>query len=212
MSGALPQHGFLVHAAAGTAVRGAASDVFAFLDTHENIAGHMDRPSWAMLGGTMKASLDADAGKREGSVIRIESKVLGIAVSLTEQIVQRVPPRAKQWETFGTPKLIVMGRYRMGFEIVPSSDICSVTVSIDYDFPRDRLGRCLGKLFGPTYARWCLKQIIVAAENQFHPVASLDQGTMPTSANEYTCARQHIEYQHEQYRPSTRFPRGAPAS
>lgn len=78
------QRDFPAHAAASTAVRDAANDVFAFMDMHENIAGHIARPSRAILAGTMKAALDADAEKREGSVICIESKVLGIAVSLTE--------------------------------------------------------------------------------------------------------------------------------
>ena len=42
----------------------------------------------------------------------------------------------------------------MGFEIVPSSSVCRITASIEYDLHRDRIGSWLGKLFGPGYARW----------------------------------------------------------
>ena len=63
------QRDFPKHAAASTAVRDAANDVFAFMDMHENFAGHIARPSPAILAGTMKAALDADTENREGSVI-----------------------------------------------------------------------------------------------------------------------------------------------
>ena len=75
------------HEESSATVPAAAESVFAFLDTHENIAAHMNRPNWAMLGGTMTTSLDSLAGKEVGSVIRIEGRVLGITISLAEKIV-----------------------------------------------------------------------------------------------------------------------------
>jgi Polyketide cyclase / dehydrase and lipid transport len=158
---------FPLHAQGSAVVRATPESAFAFLDTHENIAAHMNRPSWAMLGGTMTTSLDEFAGKRVGSVINIRGKVLGIPISLAEKIVQRVPPRCKRWETIGTPQLIVIGAYRMGFDLEPASKGCRVTVSIDYELPRAQPGRLLGRLLGPAYARWCVERVIQAVAHAF---------------------------------------------
>ena len=144
--------------------------VFAFLDAYENIAAHMDRPNWAMLDGTMTSSVDKLAGKETGSVIRIAGKVLGVSISLAEKVVERVPPRCKHWETIGTPRLIVMGAYRMGFDIEPASDGCRVTVAIDYDVPEGLWASLLGRLFAPAYTRWCVERIVEAVTHEFSPV------------------------------------------
>ncbi len=155
------------HGASSATVRAAAESVFAFLDTHENIAAHMNRPNWAMLGGTMTTSLDNAVGKEIGSVINIQGKVLGVPISLAEVVIQRVPPRCKRWETTGTPQLIVIGSYRMGFEIEPAAAGCRVTASIDYEFPRTLLGKLLGRFVGPAYARWCVNRIVEAVARHF---------------------------------------------
>ena len=158
---------FSRHTESSVVVRVAPEAVFAFLDAHENIAAHMDRPTWAMLGGTMTSSIDKLAGKETGSVIRIAGRVLGISISLVEKIVERVPPRRKRWETIGTPRLIVMGGYRMGFDIERADDGCRVTVSIDYDVPEGLWGSLLGRLFAPAYARWCVQRIVDTVAHEF---------------------------------------------
>ncbi len=148
-------------------VRASADAVFAFLDTHDNIAAHMNRPSWAMLGGTMTTSLDNAVGKEIGSVINVQGQVLGVPISLAEIVVEREPPRCKRWETVGTPRLIVIGSYRMGFEIEPAATGCRVTASIDYEFPRTLPGKLVGRLVGPSYARWCVNRIVEAVAKHF---------------------------------------------
>lgn len=158
-----PGRAFSRHEESSATIRAAPESVFAFLDTHENIAAHMNRPNWAMLGGSMTTAIDNLAGKAVGSVIRIEGKVLGISLSLAEKIVRHEPPRLKSWETIGIPRLIVIGGYSMGFYIIPAGDGCLVTVYIDYEFPLNRPGQWLGRLLGPAYARWCINRIIEAA-------------------------------------------------
>ena len=155
------------HAESSLVVRVAPEVAFAFLDAHENIAAHMDRPSWAMLGGTMTSTIDKLAGQETGSVIRIAGKVFGISISLVEKIVERLPPRRKRWETIGTPKLIVMGGYRMGFDIERAGGGCQVTVVIDYDIPEGLWGSLLGRLFARAYARWCLQRIVETVALEF---------------------------------------------
>lgn len=167
VTGDVPARQFPRHEASSATVRAAPESVFAFLDAHENIAEHMNRPNWAMLGGTMTTSLDNKGGKEIGSVMIVEGKVLGIPISLKEVVIQRVPLRCKRWETMGTPRLIVVGSYRMGFEIEPVATGCRITASIDYDFPRTRLGKLLGSLVGPSYARWCVNRIVEAVVRHF---------------------------------------------
>ncbi len=158
---------FPLHAESSVLVRVTPEVAFAFLDTHENIAAHMDRPSWAMLGGAMTSSMDRLAGKETGSVILIEGTVLGISISLAEEIVERVPPRRKRWETIGTPRLIVISGYRMGFNVERAGDGCQVTVTIDYDIPEGFWGRLFGRVFAPVYARWCVQRIVHTVAHEF---------------------------------------------
>lgn len=151
-------------------------EVFAFLDIHDNIAGHMDRPSWAMLGGTMTAKADSLAGKQVGSLITIRGQVLGMTMSLAEQIVQRVPPRSKYWETIGTPRLLIIGGYRMGFDLEPLGDGTRAVVFIEYSLPSAPPLSWLGRLLGPAYARWCVKRVIETAASAFPAAASPHAG------------------------------------
>jgi hypothetical protein len=148
-------------------LRAAPDMVFAFLDVHENITGHMDRPTWAMLGGYMRTTLDAFAGKQIGSVIEVSGKVLGMSISLVEEVVRRVPPLSKQWQTVGVPQLLVIGGYRMGFDVEPVSEGCRVTVFIDYELPRAQPQALLGRLLGPAYARWCVNRVIDTVTHSF---------------------------------------------
>ena len=158
---------FSRHTESSVVVHVAPEAVFAFMDAHENIAAHMERPTWAMLGGTMTSSIDKLAGKETGSVIRIAGTVLGISISLAEEIVERLPPRRKRWETIGKPQLMVMGGYRMGFDIERMADGCRVTVVIDYDIPEGIWGSLLGRLFAPAYARWCVQRIVDTVAHEF---------------------------------------------
>lgn len=67
-----PADRFPRHDESSVILQAAPEAVFAFLDDHENIAAHMNRPNWAMLGGPMKTTIDAGAGKKVGSVFSIK--------------------------------------------------------------------------------------------------------------------------------------------
>ena len=55
-----------------------ASKLFACLDDHRRLAGHMEKPSLMMAGATMQVGMDALKGQAVGSVIRITGRVLGL--------------------------------------------------------------------------------------------------------------------------------------
>ncbi len=89
----------------------------------------------------------------------MSGRVMGIPLGLEETVTERDPPRRKVWETTGTPRLLVIGPYRMGYEVRPQGASSDLRVLIDYALPDTRAGRVLGRLFGRFYARWCTEQM-----------------------------------------------------
>lgn len=132
-------------------------DVFAILDDHARVSEHMARPSWRTLWSSMTLQLDEGGGKRVGSRLAMGSRVLGVRLHVDEVVTRHDPPWAKEWETRGEPRLIVVGHYRMRGEISPEAAGARVRVSIDYDLPRRQ--RWLGRLLGGWYAKWCVRQM-----------------------------------------------------
>ena len=84
-----------------------------------------------------------------------------------ETVVERMPPRRKVWQTVGTPRLLLIGPYRMGFDVAPLPDGSLLRVFIDYDLPGTFLGRWLGKVFGHADARWCTARMVRDAARHF---------------------------------------------
>ena len=141
--------------------------VFAFVDDHARLSSHMNRSSWMLGGGQMRIDMDEKKGQAVGSHIRLSGRVFGIRLFLDEVVTSRNPPTDKVWETVGTPKLVVIGAYRMGIEIGAEPQGSRLRVLIDYEPPSGRIGRLLGLLFGGMYARWCVKQMIDGARAHF---------------------------------------------
>ena len=75
--------------------------LFAYLDDHRRLAGHMEKPSLMMAGATMQVETDALKGQAVGSVIRITGRVLGVNLAVDEVVTERVSPSHKTWETRG---------------------------------------------------------------------------------------------------------------
>jgi hypothetical protein len=129
--------------------------------------------------GRLRLHLDERAGRAVGSRIRLEGRVFGVRLALEEVVTEHAPPTRKVWVTVGTPRLLVIGRYRMGFALVPASvsasgdgsDEVTLTVFIDYTLPGRGLSRLLGWLFGHWYARWCTPRMLADAEAVFTPAA-----------------------------------------
>lgn len=133
-------------------------EAFAVIDDHTALSGHMSKPSWRTLWSSMRLTMDGDAGRRVGSHIGMESRMLGLRLHLDEVVTEREPPRSKEWETAGTPRLLVVGHYRMRADIEPEGAGSRVRVRIDYRLPER--GAWLGRLLGEAYARWCVSQML----------------------------------------------------
>ena len=127
----------------------------------------MGESSVMMMGSRMSIDIDADGGRVIGSKIRMQGRMMGIPLSLEEVITERQVPSRKVWETIGTPNLLVVAHYRMGFELTRTGDSSLVRVFIDYSLPTSAPGSWLGRLLGGVYARWCTKQMADDAARQF---------------------------------------------
>lgn len=150
-------------------VRSPAEEVFSYLDDHTRLSSHMSRPSWKMGGGRMETKLDADRGQKIGSRIRLAGRVFGLALSVEEVVTERNPPHRKVWETTGAPKLLVIGHYRMGFELSPQGNGSILRVFIDYAPPKRAPAHWLGRLLGGYYAGWCTRRMVDDAVKHFTP-------------------------------------------
>ena len=120
-----------------------------------------------MAGSFMSIDVDSEGGRVIGSKIRMQGRMMGIPLLLEEVITERRVPNRNVWETIGTPNLLIIAHYRMGFELTPTGDSSMVRVFIDYSLPTAAPGSWLGRLLGGVYARWCTKQMADGAARQF---------------------------------------------
>jgi hypothetical protein len=148
-------------------VRAPPDRLFDHLDDPSRLGTHMEKPSMMMMGGRMTYELDEAKGRALGSVIKMGGSFFGIGLSVEEVVTERDPPWRKVWETRGRPRLVIIGAYRMGFEITPSGAGSNLRVFIEYDPPRSPLGRILGAALAPMYARWCVTRMAGDARMRF---------------------------------------------
>ena len=141
--------------------------VFAHIDDHTRLSSHMGEAYWRAGGGRLETQIDQGRGQKVSSRIRLSGRVCGVDLSVEEIVVERDPPRRKVWETTGAPQRLVIGHYRMGFELSAYESGSLLGVFIDYALPARAPARWLGRLFGPYYARWCTRQMVDDAVEHF---------------------------------------------
>jgi hypothetical protein len=115
----------------------------------------------------MTIELDASEGRAVGAIIGLRGRVLGIPLSVEEIVTERRPPLRKVWVTTGRPQLLVIGQYRMGYEIALKAQSLQLRVFIDYALPDGPISYWLGRLFGSFYARWCTQRMVNDAATHF---------------------------------------------
>lgn len=141
--------------------------VFARLDDQKRLAEHMTRPSLMMGGGRMGYVFDAAAGQAVGSRFRMSGEAFGLKLAVDQVVTERDPPRRKRWRTIGEPKLLIIGKYEMGFEVTPASQGAALRVWIDYDPPGLRWPGV--RVLAKAYARWCVDQMASDAVRAMGP-------------------------------------------
>lgn len=146
-------------------VNASAPRVFSHLDDQVALAKHMTRRSLMMGGGRMTYSYDDRKGQAEGSVIRMGGSAFGIHLSVEEIVTERVPPIRKRWRTTGSPRMLILESYEMGFDIVPMEKDSLVSVWISYvpKWQRGVRGR-IATALSAHYARWCVQRMLDDAQ------------------------------------------------
>lgn len=156
------------HEAHAGVVEAPVERIFVHLDDQTRLSAHMSKRSWKMGWGRMETLLDEGRGQTVGSHIVLKGRVFGIRLHLDEVVTSREAPRGKSWETVGEPRLLVIGRYRMGFSLESrAANASQLRVEIDYDLPRRGLAALLGTVFGRWYAKWCTRQMVEDAQRAF---------------------------------------------
>ena len=163
----MPDQSFPFHHESCGLANAPVEQVFAFLDDPKALAAHMSESSMMMLGSRMSIDVDAGGGQVIGSKVRMHGRMMGIRLSVEEAITERHVPGVKVWQTIGTPKLLVIAHYRMGFELTRQGDSSLVRVFIDYSLPINAPESWLGYWLSATYARWCTKQMVSGAARHF---------------------------------------------
>ncbi len=148
-------------------INASAERVFEQLDDQTRLSEHMSKRSWKLGWGRMETVLDAQRGRSVGSHIVLRGRVFGIRMYLDEVVTVREPPLKKSWETVGEPRLLVIGSYRMAFELLPNGTSVRLRVAIDYELPANGVSWVLGRLFGRSYAKWCTRRMVGDARHPF---------------------------------------------
>jgi hypothetical protein len=147
-------------------VNASSAELFAELDDHERLSAHMMRSSPMMAGNAMRFDFDEARGRAVGSRIRMSGRIVGFDLELEEVVTERAPPTRKVWETVGEPRLLIIGGYRMGFEIGERNGRSRLTMFIEYeDAPSP--WALPGRLLAPIYARWCTESMAQGVKQRF---------------------------------------------
>jgi hypothetical protein len=162
---------FSLHEETSIHVNTSPAILFEHLDDARRLGGHMETPSWRTLGSAMRYSFDQHEGREVGSVITLTGQIVGAPLYLEEVVRERLPPGRKSWETIGQPRLIVIGGYRMGFDIEPDASGSKLRIFIEYELGGLRPG-WLARMLGRWYARWCVSQMAKDAQARFASGAS----------------------------------------
>jgi hypothetical protein len=118
--------------------------VFEYLDDPKSLSAHMSKSSMMMMGSHMSTQIDSGGGHVVGSIISMRGSILGLTLSLDEVISEREAPYKKTWTTIGNPKLLVIGHYRMDFELILEGESARLHIFIDYRLPNSAFGYWIG--------------------------------------------------------------------
>ena len=149
------------------AVNAPPAEVFELLDDHRRMVAHMTKSSWMMAGSHMTIDMDEKQGRAVGSKITLSGKILGLPLRVEEVVTEYAPPYAKSWKTIGSPRLLIMGSYGMGFALSLRQDGSQLRIFIDYSLPNEGVSRLLGRLLGKSYAKWCTNRMARDATKHF---------------------------------------------
>ena len=78
-----------------------------------------------------------------------------------------MPPFRKIWQTVGSPQMLIIASYRLGFDLTPCGPASVLRIFIYYALPETGVARWCGLLLGRSYARWCVHRMLSDAVKHF---------------------------------------------
>lgn len=141
-----------------------ARNVFDYVDDHSRYYSHVIKFA-RLLGGHMDLQMDESHGQSVGSHIRLSGKVFGRSLSLEEVITKREVPYIKTWETVGTPKFLIVGKYQYTVR-VESKDHGSF-LNISFDFSPPKKSGWFRLFLSNIYSKMCAGEMVKMTRNYF---------------------------------------------
>jgi hypothetical protein len=99
-------------------------------------------------------------------LLRRGGQLPGLPLRVDEIIDTYEPGRKKSWRSVGVPRLLVLGRYRMGFEVCPRADETDVLVYVEWD-PLPGWRGALLRGAARRYAAWFVDSAVRGAQGAF---------------------------------------------
>jgi hypothetical protein len=147
--------------------------VFSFMDDYSKTGMHMTESSTMMMGSKLQLEQLSPNATGIGATYRWFGKMMGMTIDFTQTVSKWVQGVEKEWKTNGDVKIIIMGWYRMFWNLKPVEGGTLATIGIDYSAPREWYFKVLSFLFGGMYSRWCLNSMLrdtkKAFETPFQP-------------------------------------------
>ena len=134
--------------------------VFSFMDNLSKTGMHMSENSMMMMGS--KLILEQLSGPLQGvgATFHWYGKVMGMSIDITETVTKWTENHEKIWETIGTPKIILLGWYRMILKTEPAKEGTLASLQIDYTPPSGLFHNILYFFLSHYYCNWCLNNML----------------------------------------------------
>jgi len=139
--------------------------VFAFMDDLSKTGMHMSQSSMMMMGSKLTLEQLEGPSKGVGATFHWSGKVMGMPIDITETVTKWIENKEKVWETIGSPKIIILGWYRMILKIESVKKGTLTSLEIEYTKPNGWFYKIMSFLFSGWYSRWCLNNMLNDTKN-----------------------------------------------
>lgn len=134
--------------------------VFARMDDLSKTGMHMSNSSMMMMGSKLMLEQLPGPSQGLGASFHWSGSVMGMPIDITETVTKWVVNKEKIWETIGTPKIIILGWYRMILKTEAVKEGTEASLQIDYTKPRGAFRIILYYLLSHWYCNWCLNNML----------------------------------------------------
>lgn len=147
-------------------VRASPEKVFTFMDDLSKTGIHMSQSSMMMMGSKLTLEQLEGPSKGVGATFHWSGKVMGMPIDITETVTKWIENKEKVWETIGSPKIIILGWYRMSLKTENVGESTLASLQIEYTKPNGWFYKILSFFFAGWYSRWCLNNMLTDTRMQ----------------------------------------------